>query len=85
MSTPLQLSDEEMQAVLAAAAPIALGERDRFLRELADELVQHSKSKIGPGLVHRVARQVQCGFVLEARRVASDRETPRPWRAQDGP
>jgi hypothetical protein len=65
---PLQLNDEEMQAVLAAAAPIAFGERDRFLRELADELAQHSKFEIGPGLVHRLAGQLQRTFTIQARK-----------------
>lgn len=64
---PMQLSDEEMQAVLAAARPIAFGERDRFLRELAAELGQYPHSEIGVGLVHRLARQVQRDFVIEAR------------------
>jgi hypothetical protein len=68
LSTPLQLSDEEMQAVLAAVAPIAFGERDRFLRELADELAQYPRGEIGVGLVHRLARQLQRGFVLQARK-----------------
>jgi hypothetical protein len=67
----MQLNDEEMQAVMAAAAPIAFGERNRFLRELAAELAQYTRSEIGPGLVHRAAAVVQRGFVLEARREVS--------------
>ena len=81
---PLQLNNEEMQAVLAAAAPIAFGERDRFLRELADELAQHSKIRDRTGLVHRLAGQLQRGFTIQARKEAeSGAGVPRHSRPRE--
>jgi hypothetical protein len=68
MSTPLQLTTDEMDLVLALASPIAYRQRDEFLRQVAEALA--SWPERGPGTTHRIARQVQRGFVLEARREA---------------
>jgi hypothetical protein len=54
---PLSLSDEELAAVMDAAAPIPGHARNRFLQDLAAEVAQHSE--IGPGLIGRLAREMQ--------------------------
>ena len=78
---PLSLSVEEMDSVLTAARPIALGERDHFLRELAAELAQYAPSEIGPGLIHRLAADLQRRFTVVARREAETGSgTPRHSR-----
>jgi hypothetical protein len=81
MPTPMQLSDEEMSAVMAAAAPIHPLQRDDFLRSLAAELAQHHT--IGPGLVHRLAADLQRRFTVTARAEAEIAARPRhlPERA----
>ena len=49
---PLSLSDAELEAVLAAAQPLAPKDRDFFLRHVADALERYPE--IGPGVIHRV-------------------------------
>jgi hypothetical protein len=61
---PLSLSDDEYNAVQAAAAPIHPSQRDAFLKALAAELALHPV--VGPGLVHRCAAQLQKTFTVEA-------------------
>jgi hypothetical protein len=62
---PLSLTTEEMDLLLALAAPIDQRQRDQFLHEVAAELEAASaQTGVGPGLggVHRVARTVQRRF-----------------------
>jgi hypothetical protein len=62
MPTPLQLSDEEMDLLLARAAPIDQRLRPEFLAAVAAELEAASaQTGVGPGLgvLHRVGRVVQ--------------------------
>jgi hypothetical protein len=61
---PLSLSDAEFAAVQAAAAPIHPQQRDAFLKALAEELVKHPT--IGPGVVFRVAAELQRRYVVAA-------------------
>jgi hypothetical protein len=75
---PLSLSDAELSAVQRAAAPVHPRQRDAFLKALASELEQHPV--VGPGLVHRLAGDVQRRYVI-----APERETspePRHLRAR---
>jgi hypothetical protein len=65
---PLSLSDDEFAAVQAAAAPIHPLQRDAFLKALAVELEKYPV--VGPGLVHRLAGDLQRRFVI-----APERET----------
>jgi hypothetical protein len=65
---PLNLPEDLCSTVMAAAALIALAERNRFLIELADELGPHSV--IGPGVVHRCAAELQRRYTVEARSMA---------------
>jgi hypothetical protein len=55
---PIRLTDEELDAVLAAARPIAV-ERRAFLQRVAAEL--HGR-EIGPGLVARTCAALQPEF-----------------------
>jgi len=60
---PLSLSNEEKDLLLALAAPIDQARRDRFLREVAQELeASTAQAGIGPGALHRAARTVQRRF-----------------------
>ena len=53
MGKMISLSDTEMDAILSAARPLPVADRDEFLRAVAHELEQHNGS-IGPGTVARV-------------------------------
>jgi hypothetical protein len=64
MATPLSLNDDEYAAVEAAAAPIHPLQRNAFLKALAVELERHPV--VGPGLVHRVAAELQKTFGVTA-------------------
>ena len=79
-SMPLSLTDDEYAAVQAAAAPIRPLERGAFLQALAKELEQHPV--VGPGLVHRLAADLQRRFSVEAQRVAPMPESP--WTDEPG-
>jgi hypothetical protein len=63
---PLSLSDDEYAAVQAAAAPIHPQQRDAFLKALAIEVERHPV--VGPGLVHRLAADVQRRYVIAPER-----------------
>jgi hypothetical protein len=59
---PLALTTEEMDLLLALAAPINHRQREQFLHEVAAELEAASaQTGVGPGLgvLHRVGRVVQ--------------------------
>ena len=49
---PIRLTDSELEAVLAAARPLAVDRRDDFLQAVAGAL--QSCGEIGDGVVHRV-------------------------------
>jgi hypothetical protein len=62
---PLNFTDEEKDHLLALAAPIDQGRRQRFLEEVAKELeAAAAQTGIGPGPggVHRIGRTVQRRF-----------------------
>jgi hypothetical protein len=61
---PLALTDDEMNAVQAAAAPVHPLQRDAFLKALAEELERYPV--VGPGVVHRCAAALQKTFVVAA-------------------
>ena len=58
---PLQFSDEEMTLLLELSQPIEHHLRPQFLATVAAEIETRGQAD-GPGLVHRVARQVQRKF-----------------------
>jgi hypothetical protein len=74
---PIELTDQEKDLLLELAMPIAYGQRSQFLREVAAALEAFPQRQSGPGTTFRIAREVQRRFVLEARRVAPEREMPR--------
>jgi hypothetical protein len=74
MPSPMQLSDEEMDAVIAAARPVHPQQRDSFLCALAGELERRPSSD--PAFVRRLAADLQRRYVVEAR-VAADSAAPR--------
>src|SRR5215472_9526071 len=53
---PLPLTDEQLDAVMRAAAPLQPRDRDPFLRDVANALQGH---EIGPGLLHRIVCECQ--------------------------
>ena len=53
----LSLSDAELEAVMAHAAPLAPSARAAFLIDVASELKRHAET--GPGIVSRICRDVQ--------------------------
>jgi hypothetical protein len=57
---PLGLTDEQMSAVLNAAAPLPLPDRGPFLQALADAL--RGESELGDGSLHRALRSLQRQF-----------------------
>jgi hypothetical protein len=65
MPQPLSLNDDEYLVVQAAAAPVHPSQRGDFLQALAVELER--QPAIGPGVVHRLAADVQRRYVVEAR------------------
>ena len=57
---PLSLSDDQLTAVLDAAAPLPVEVRDAFLHELATLL--RSCDELGDGAVHRACRALQSRY-----------------------
>jgi hypothetical protein len=70
-----------MEVRLGLATPIAFGRRREFMEAVA-AAVEQAGGGAGVGLVHRVAREVQGRFVLEAQRETSLAVTPRHLRAR---
>jgi hypothetical protein len=60
---PIRLSDAEMSAVLDAAKPIHVNDRDEFLRAIAHAL-NGQGGQLGPGTIFRIAREVQARFLV---------------------
>jgi hypothetical protein len=56
MSTPICLSDSELEAVMNAARPLSPRDRDRFLRQVAEAIV--ALPERGDGSVARAIRSV---------------------------
>jgi hypothetical protein len=79
MRTPISLSDPEYSAVMAAAEPIHPQQRGDFLQALAVELER--QPVVGPGLVHRLAADLQRRYVVEARQEATAM-SPKPRGVQ---
>jgi hypothetical protein len=57
---PLRLSDDELSAVMSAAASISVERRAAFLQQVARELA--NCPEIGPGVIHRIVRETQRAF-----------------------
>jgi hypothetical protein len=59
---PVTLSDAELDVLLNLARPLDPAMRDPFLRAVAIELARYQPAELGPGLISRVARQMQREF-----------------------
>jgi hypothetical protein len=57
---PIRLTDSELDAVMAAARPLPVAQRDAFLRQVASDL--GGCAELGPGVVYRVAAHIQREF-----------------------
>ena len=57
MSMPISLSENELSAIMAAARPLQIHQRDAFLRDIATELA--ALPVIGDGALHRIITMVQ--------------------------
>jgi hypothetical protein len=60
MSTPLKLSDQELDQILRSAEPLPVADHDRFLQTIAARLAGTTS---GPGAVFRVCAEVQREFL----------------------
>src|SRR5262245_28668718 len=87
--SPVSLTDIQMDAVLAAAHPLAPDRRSAFLAEVARTLA--SERVIGDGLLHRVIMHVQRQYFdppdlgrTTARANIADGLAPRGSRADAG-
>ena len=58
--SPLALSDQQLDTVMRAAAPLLPGDRDNFLRALAARL--HGECELGDGVIFRACRELQREF-----------------------
>jgi HEPN domain-containing protein len=65
---PLNLNDDEVVAIMEAAAPIASRQRGHFLKSLATELERHEV--VGDRLMHRLCADLQKRYVVGAQRDA---------------
>jgi hypothetical protein len=74
MPQPISLNDAEYDAVMSAAAPIHPSQRGDVIQALAGELER--QPAIGPGVVHRIAADLQRRYQVEARRETSVRAEP---------
>jgi hypothetical protein len=61
LTRPIRLSDSELDAVFAAAHPLAVADRDPFLQAVAAALAQH-RGEIGEGVVYSICREQQRRF-----------------------
>jgi hypothetical protein len=57
MSTPIHLTDEQLDSVMNAARPLEVNRRDAFLHDVAEELAR--LPIIGNGELRRILTQVQ--------------------------
>jgi hypothetical protein len=58
---PLHLNDSELDAVMAAARPLAERDRSPFLAAVATA-IREAGEEIGPGRLHRLIRETQRKF-----------------------
>jgi hypothetical protein len=54
---PIRLSDDELDAVMAAARPLPVERRDAFLQQV---VALRACREIGPGAVYRAVAETQC-------------------------
>lgn len=54
---PLALTDDELAAIMSAAAPLQPHQRSQFLRDVVAELAKYEV--VGPGIIGRVTAKLQ--------------------------
>ena len=59
---PLFLHEDELTAVMTAAAALEIHNRGPFLQAVATALRAHGEQSLGPGLVYRTIASVQRQF-----------------------
>jgi hypothetical protein len=59
---PISYSDDELKVIMAAARPIRPSDRDTFVRQVTAAISAFPPERVGPGLVHRIAMEVQRRF-----------------------
>ena len=64
-TTPIALTDQQLDAVVRAAAPLEPRARVEFLEELANSL--QAQPELGDGVVFRVIAATQRRFVTDLR------------------
>lgn len=75
---PLALTDAELDIVFAAARPLDVDLRDPFLQAVANALM-HERGPIGPGVVHRVCRELQRQFFVPPQNEKAPSRSPSRW------
>jgi hypothetical protein len=58
--SPLKLTDDQIDQIFRAAAPLAPHDRDAFLRDVAERL---SKTVVGEGSVYKACVEAQRSFL----------------------
>ena len=61
IESPIYLTGSELSAVMSAARPLDISDRDAFLRDVAVALA--SLREIGPGAAYRIIAEVQRRFL----------------------
>jgi hypothetical protein len=55
--SPIRLTDDELDQIFRAAQPLALADRDAFLKDVAQRL--SGVADLGPGAVYRACLEAQ--------------------------
>jgi hypothetical protein len=55
---PLRLTDDELDIIMRAAAPLDGGRRDAFLQAVASALMRH-EGEMGVGIVYKTCAEIQ--------------------------
>jgi hypothetical protein len=67
---PMRLTDSEKELMLELAQPIPVERRGDFLEAVATRL--GTASEVGPGLTHRIGRELQRSYFDPPRDLRSD-------------
>jgi hypothetical protein len=58
----LKLSDDQLNAIMAAAMPLQPDQRPIFLEVCAREIAQLGEDRLGDGSLHRLIMSIQRGY-----------------------
>jgi hypothetical protein len=84
MPAPLAFSDEQLDAILRAAGPLAPGDRTGFLEEIAAKL---DGQPLGDGIVFKTIRETQLRYLDRRQGQRADGSPPwtQPGHETQGP